>query len=288
MQQKSYGVSPAYFISSYGFGFTPADVCRSLPELKTIGFDNFQTEVVHEDTLPQWLNGGAQLVGQTARDLGLEISQFVSHFMLPAFAGLDVSESDWGLSEMRSVFELTALYKPKLLVVIPLADVPVYPRDSDEYYRLYDATVKKFRTIAELAAQSGNMLSVEVQPRSVIHGGREIKQFCEDVGFEMGYNFDSGHAWAGRNNLLEIIFALRGRIYGTHLCDNFGTVNLSNRPGDGTISWEPVLKALLNSGYEGTLDLEIGTSPEKVISEYTDGLCFIKEFVNEISRENLT
>ena len=76
-----FGVSPAYFIARFGDRFTPEDVAASLPDLARAGFDAFQPEVFHADTLEAWRAAGAALVDRTAADCGLAASQFVGHFL---------------------------------------------------------------------------------------------------------------------------------------------------------------------------------------------------------------
>ena len=62
-------------------------------------------------------------------------------------------------------------------------------------------------------------------------------------------------------------------------CDNFGTENFSLIPGKGSIEWHPFMKNLLNSGYNGSLDIEIAFETENVKSEYVAGLKYIKSLV---------
>ena len=74
-------------------------------------------------------------------------------------------------------------------------------------------------------------------------------------------------------------FRLQDRIFGLHICDNFGTENLSLAPGKGSIEWKPFIVNLLSSGYNGSLDIEIGCETENVKSEYAAGLKYINSLV---------
>ncbi|HSM90777.1 MAG TPA: sugar phosphate isomerase/epimerase, partial [Desulfobacterales bacterium] len=94
-----------------------------------------------------------------------------------------------------------------------------------------------------------------------------------------GLNFDTGHAWACKENLYLIPAKLGPRIIGTHLCDNFGHENLSLRPGAGSIDWTRLVAALKACGYNGPWDIEIVCPPNSVAEEYGAGRRFIEALV---------
>ena len=90
------GVSPAYFISRFGNRFTPEKVAAGLKNLAETGFQGFQLEVFHPETLETWVHSGAALVRRAAADLGLKATQFVAHFMMEAFSNREKLFSDCG------------------------------------------------------------------------------------------------------------------------------------------------------------------------------------------------
>lgn len=93
---------------------------------------------------------------------------------------------------------------------------------------------------------------------------------CDDVGI----NFDTGHAFLGQTHtdplLLEEILSgkkeqwiaglvrrVGKRLFSTHLQDNFGLHDDHQAPGLGYIDWEPVIEAILETGYQGPLMMEL-------------------------------
>ena len=58
-----------------------------------------------------------------------------------------------------------------------------------------------------------------------------------DGDIDTGYNLNTGHAWASGHPVESFLKQLSGMILGTHLCDNDGVVNLSLRPGKGSINF---------------------------------------------------
>jgi len=97
----------------------------------------------------------------------------------------------------------------------------------------------------------------------------------------LGFNFDTGHAWACKENFYLIPAKTGPRILGTHLCDNFGNENLSLRPGAGSIDWLPLLTGLKNCGYTGPWDIEIICKPGDAEIEYGSGRNFIENLLNQ-------
>ncbi len=94
-------------------------------------------------------------------------------------------------------------------------------------------------------------------------------------------NFDTGHAWASKENLYLIPAKLGKRIAGTHLCDNFQNENLSLRPGAGSIDWPRIVKALRLAGYDGWFDLEIICRLVMIHKEYREGKDTIYRLLEE-------
>jgi sugar phosphate isomerase/epimerase len=69
---------------------------------------------------------------------------------------------------------------------------------------------------------------LEILPSAIVGGIDGFIRLCERLGTaSLGLNFDTGHAWASKENLYLIPAKLGRQIVGTHLCDNFGNENLS-------------------------------------------------------------
>ena len=107
-------------------------------------------------------------------------------------------------------------------------------------------------------------------------------RLCEQLGNDsLGLNFDTGHAWAAKENINMIPAKLNGQILGTHICDNFGHENLSLRPGAGSIDWSEIISGLRASGYNGSFDIEIICMPEAVRQEYSQSRAFIEALLSQ-------
>ncbi len=278
------GVSPAYFISRFTDRFTPEQVASSLRDLKAGGFDAFQLEVYHDDTLPAWLGGGADRVLAASRDQNLAASQFVAHFLLEAFRTPDRIRSEYGRDEIRKVIDIVSRFDECRLVTVPL---PALGFDRGElenraaWDALYGRTVEKIAAMLETVTGAGMRMALEIMPGSIAYGTMGFLDIRDRIGSaELGYNFDTGHALARKENVLAIPAMLQGMIFGTHLCDNFGNENLSLRPGEGAIDWNRLIPSLEAAGYRGSWDIEIVCPADTADAVYRSGRQFIESIMH--------
>ena len=97
-------------------------------------------------------------------------------------------------------------------------------------------------------------------------GDRADLEFLAEAVLELGlpnvgFNIDSGHAVLHGLAPADAIRLMGERLYTTHLQDNFGQRDDHLPPGAGSIEWPPVLSALREVQYEGTLMVEISDCP---------------------------
>jgi len=276
------GVSPAYFISRFGNRFSPVDMAAGLKELAEMGFQGFQLEVFHRDTLDSWLGSGASLVRRASEDLGLRATQFVAHFMMEAFSNREALSSDAGIEEMPAVLEIVGRYDECGIVTVPVGAfaAPQIPGTA-ECREFFDRCADKMRALLAMVTGAGRRMALEVLPSALIGGTDGFMGLCDRLGTaDLGLNFDTGHAWAAKENLYLIPGKLGRRIAGTHLCDNFGYENLSLRPGAGSIDWPRLIEILLQSGYDGAFDIEIICAPETAQDEYSKARRYIASLLS--------
>jgi len=279
MGSVKYGVSPAFLLSLFGEKFTPDDVCSAMPVMRRLGFDCFQAELVSFGSVDLWLKGGAEKVKKRAAEAGLLMSQFVAHFMMEAFADEQTLFSDFGIEEMRKVFEIVAALRKDAPITVAIGPYHDEIFDPKERSRAYGRLIEKLAAIARDAKRLGSRLALEIQPGTLLApGAKGILKAIRDIGSgNVGYNLDTGHAWAAGNNVAFYPETLGRHIKGTHLCDNFGRENLSLRPGAGSIDFGYLLPALLRSKYDSSLDLEIFAPGDRVNTEYSAGLEYVKK-----------
>lgn len=279
------GVSPAFFFSKYTTHFSVEDYRDGLDLLATSGLTGYQLEIFHADQLEHWCSNGYR-ISQKACSLGLQATQFVAHFLLPATAHAEALNQDSGLKDMERVLSMLKQFPECSIVTLPLS--PFSPSNiecasQEAFASVWDAYKRKLVAFSDMAEASGRHLALEIVPGSLMGGTEGFLRFCmETKNTDIGYNFDTGHAWSSKECIETIPAKLSGRIRGTHLKDNFGTENLALSPGEGSIPWKALLENLLSTGYSGSLDLEIACKrPHEVISTYQRAKEYLESILND-------
>jgi len=275
------GVSPAFVVSLFGREFSVGDFCEAIPLIKDIGFSAYQPEIFARRALPEWVRNGRS-VHRTASDLGLIPTQFVAHFMLDQFASPEQLQPRRGLDELKRVLDIMQVFSPCEVLTIPAPQFgpdrgSSWPDGAEGWKEIHLRLVEKVAQYVELVAEARLKLAFEIMPFSVFGGISRFVALCDEIGSpDLGLNFDTGHAWACRELLPSLPFELQGRIFGSHLGDNMSTENIKLAPGKGTIPWKPLLESLDDSGYTGSLDIEIVCKPDEVEEEYRFGLAYVQ------------
>jgi len=280
-----FGVSPAFVVSLYGKQFSVKDFCQALEVVKELGFSGFQPEIFTKEALPDWFNSGSKTIGNKAGELDLHATQFVAHFMMDDFSTPEEVNSDSGLEDLKKVIEIAKHFDNCRIITIPVGPFriqwdQIQVMKPGWFLDVKKRFVEKINKFLELIKRSDLIFALEILPFSIIGGIEGFLAICNELNSpDMGINLDTGHAWACREIVPLLPFRLKGRIFGLHLCDNFGTENLSLAPGKGSIEWKPFMKNLISSGYNGSLDIEIGCETDNVKSEYLASLKYIRSLV---------
>ncbi|MBQ7643637.1 MAG: sugar phosphate isomerase/epimerase [Spirochaetales bacterium] len=268
-----FGTSPAYIFSLYTTDFTVDDYINGLQKLKVSGFDGYQGEIFSETRLPEW-EKGAKRIREAADSLGMVETQFVAHFLLMATKTEEKLFSDYGYDQFKRVIEINRILGSNVLT-LPIGGPyetsgKIY--GTGEYRKTWDRFVKKISDFCDFAKDADMVLAAEIVPGSILQNTDGLLRLIADSGKDnLGLNFDTGHAWASKERIEFIPSKMGGKIFGTHLKDNYTFENLPLAPGKGNIPWRSVIAGLRENGYTGSLDLEIVTEKDKVDSEYAFG-----------------
>ncbi len=277
------GVSPAYFICRYGDRFSPEHVISGLKDLAQLGYQALQLEVYHADSITLWTSSGFARIISAAGGNNLVVSQCVAHLLLHAFADEATLFSPWGVAEAAAISAALPPDRcPVLTIPVPAFDVSAAPvANAGAWRRIEDRFEEKLSAMVSEIEQRGLRVALEVMPGSLVGGIQGFLRLCERLenrGHDkLGFNLDTGHAWASREPLGLSITRLQGRILGTHLCDNWASENLSLAPGSAGIDWPPLLSTLSSAGYSGSFDIEIHCPADQVLDQYASARLFLAD-----------
>ena len=276
-----FGVSPAFVLSLYGENFTPRNYVQAAKLSSDLGFQGLQGEIFSLDQIPAWLKGGALELSKALKDNNLKTPQFVAHVLMDQFSSPEGILKGIERDTLLKLAEIVSILDSCSIFTLPLGawrsgslqDIDNPKGSYLEYLYHFEETIA---FILDILNQYNLKLGLEIPPYSFLGSSQGVKLLCDRLGApNLGLNFDTGHAWACKEALELIPYRLSGRIFGTHLCDNLGNENLKLPPGEGTIPWKGLLHALEETGYQGSLDLEIRCSAFDVKQKYTQALHYL-------------
>jgi len=134
--------------------------------------------------------------------------------------------------------------------------------------------VEQVRLLGNYAASLGVEIALELEPfkLSIVNTLDKMKKFVEDVDCPaVKANLDISHlSLAGTP--ASAIAGLKDRIAHIHFSDCDGTVHGDLPPGRGVVDFLPYLRAVKETGFDGTLSIELEYSPQpgKIVDWVTE------------------
>jgi D-psicose/D-tagatose/L-ribulose 3-epimerase len=124
--------------------------------------------------------------------------------------------------------------------------------------------VQQVRGLGEYAGMLGLEIALELEPfrESLVNTLAKMKTFVQDVDLpNVKANMDVSHLSLAHTPAGEIL-GMEGRIGHIHFSDCDGKVHGDLPPGRGVVDFVPYLKAIKQTGFDGTLSIELEYSPE--------------------------
>jgi len=278
----SRGISPAYFISRFSGNFGPEEIGSALPDIASLGYDAVQLELFRVEDIELW---SAQRIVELRSCLdaeGLRVSQGVAHFLGDGFTSPQALERNDD-EQFKRTLEIFDAFEECRICTLPQPPFRYEPSSAHPDVALYRELrlrlLEKLHRFLRITESMGHSLALEILPYSVVGGSEGFLSLYASLSQpDIGYNFDTGHALACKENLSLLPLKLGKLVYGTHLSDNHAGESLSLKPGDGIVEWMELLRSLDAAGYEGSLDIEIKCSPDRVEEEYREGLAALDAF----------
>ncbi len=118
-------------------------------------------------------------------------------------------------------------------------------------------TIESFRRLAEFSQKVRMKLVVETGGGPTAKMSREMIRLIQEK--NVGILVDVGHCWKAGKDPSQTIKEAGEYLFGLHIHDNHGKELGHDEhliPGEGTINWKMVIRALENVGYEGIFMLE--------------------------------
>ncbi len=136
---------------------------------------------------------------------------------------------------------------------------PGGPKKRRSQYVSRSRFVKEMNVISRFAEAHGIKVLVEPEPGLLLETSDDFLSFIKEVESEyIRLNFDIAHFYCSREDPAKAVHKLSDFIEHVHLSDiAMDRVHNHLIPGDGTIDFKSVLKAIASIGYKGFVTVEL-------------------------------
>lgn len=223
---------------------------------KEIGFDTYD---IFEDPL-DLTDAEREEIKKTCDEVGLPIRSVVC----VAFGVVDFNPSvqRFTLDRIKAYVDQGAYFGARnVLLVIGeyYWDGEVFPREA-----IWDMAKEAVKKAGEYAHSKGLEIVLELEPftEALLKDVHELARFVREVDHPaVRANADISHLHLS-NCSFEEVAVLKGLIGHIHLSDCDGKVHGDLPAGMGVTPIKDYLKAILDTGYEGTVSIELEYSPD--------------------------
>jgi len=251
-------------ISSTWLG-TKIGLEQGIREAKRIGFDTYD---IFEDPL-DIDDATRTLIRDTCAEVGLPVRSVVC----VAFGLVDFNPSvqRFTLDRIKAYVDQGAYLDARNVLLVVgeyFWDGEVFPNEA-----IWELAVEAVRNAGEYAASKGLEIALELEPfeQALLKDVDELARFVRDV------NLPAVRANAAISHLhlshasFEDVAKLTGLIGHIHLSDCDGKVHGDLPAGRGVTPIKEYLQAIVDTGYDGTvsIELEYSPDPEKIV-EWTE------------------
>ena len=242
-------------ISSTWVG-TKVGLEEGIRKTKEIGFDSYD---IFEDPL-DIDDATRQKIKDTCEDAGLPIRSVVC----VAFGLVDFNPSveRFTMDRVRAYIDQGEFFGARnVLLVIGeyFWDGEVFPNEA-----IWDMAVERVRTLGEYAGSKGLEVVIELEPfsQALVKDVDELARFIREVDYPaVKANADISHLHLSDASF-DDVKKLEGMIGHIHLSDCDGEVHGDLPPGRGVTPIKEYLEAIADTGYSGTVSLELEYSPD--------------------------
>ena len=242
-------------ISSTWFG-TGIDTEAGIRTAKEIGFDTYD---IFEDPL-DIDDATRKMVKDTCAEVGLPIRSVVC----VAFGLVDFNPAvqRFTLDRIKAYVDQGAYFGANnvLLVVGEYYwDGEVFPRTA-----IWDMAKDLVRQSGEYAQSKGLEIVLELEPftEALLKDVHELARFVNEIGHPaVRANADISHLHLANSSVADVA-ELTGLIGHIHLSDCDGKVHGDMPAGMGVTPIKDYLQAIVDTGYEGTVSIELEYAPE--------------------------
>lgn len=233
-------------------------------------------------------------------DLGLQLSEFVSNARDLAHPEVDRRAAvvdyfkrfcevarELGTDTVNTVAPMPFALPAPALKNLPVTQLWTIDAPAGlDWQRNWEDFVTAMRQVMEVVEDAGLRYALEPHPYRYVANAPGMLRLIDHVGSPaLGINYDPSHTFPAGDMPHMAVYQLGDRVFHCHFSDNDGLTNAHWRPGMGKIDWRALLKALHDTGFSGTLSIELEDVPGVAHADTPAAAVFDEEM--HLSREYL-
>jgi sugar phosphate isomerase/epimerase len=242
-------------INSAWFG-TSVDTAQGIERTKAIGFDSIDIFADPLGITPQEL----RIIRETCSTCDLPVISVVCCAL--GISDFNTPVRRFHIDRAKRHLELLYDLRGKNMVLVAgeylWNQEVIHPADQWEW------AVEAVRELGLRAEELGVEIAIELEPfhLSIVNSVEKMERFLKDISHPaVKANVDISHLALAKDAATKIA-ELSGRIAHVHLSDCDGKKHGDLPPGRGVVDFQPYLRALDDTGFNGTVSIELEYSPE--------------------------
>jgi sugar phosphate isomerase/epimerase len=285
----------------YAETFEIKDILIALKQIKNLGFDTTELEVMRKKNLDEQLKD-KKVILEKINSLGLKVNNLCA-----VFPELMTQEWERNIELFERSADLAVYYGCETIQldshVPPLNYVSERPYDdtikygvemkiqveegpnSFQWDKHWEVIVNSIKRCDSIAHDRGLRLCLEPRVHESIPNTDSILRLFDWVNSDnFGAVLDCGHLHAQKELIPLSVEKLGNKIFFVHASDNDGRENQHLGLGRGNIDWEGTLRALKKHNYDGYIAIDIGKLPPgyNLDEETVNSIKFLKDLNSKI------
>ncbi|MCK4590834.1 MAG: sugar phosphate isomerase/epimerase, partial [Candidatus Latescibacteria bacterium] len=226
-----------------------ADLLKGLEKLSSLGYRSIEINPLGSSCLSSKEN--VTEVAKHMNSLGLRVNSIHLGNCPNDIGSSDPKEREQGIQWIERNSDLLQALHPKYLG-IHRPGLWEDLSDPEHFEKVIGWSIESVTRIARFSQERGLKLELETSGGygDVTAIRRIVAPFPKE---EVGILVDTGHCWRSRKGTGDPVLKIREadeRLFGVHIHDNHRGEDEHLVPGEGTIDWPGVLKALKNVAFK--------------------------------------
>lgn len=248
----------------------------AIDQISDLGWKGVELTIWSDEAMKHYTDAKVRELKQKIADKGMKLSGIF--FGMSGSASAEAKERDALVEYFKQAVDIgNRLGSPKLIICGPTPFEMQFPKEMGrpsmetftldlpkglDFDRNYADFIGCIRKLADVCESMDHRLAFEPHPHRYMKNADSMLRILEHVGSDrVGMNIDPSHLFPMGEMPDQVVYRMRGHIFGVHVSDNDGLTNAHWRPGKGKIDWNAFFRALKAVGYDENITVELEDVP---------------------------